>query len=569
MSDELSAAYHDLLDGTYDCVDRIVLNAYDPLGASPGGFRTWWRRLHGGSDADLDTAHLMRLAGRFSRRVRAFAQAHGIPVVDCAPGDRKHELAEAHLREHPDARGLFLILVARAVAPVWEVERSASGTLRNLAKKSAYVNHYSFHIVDPEWGHLTIKMSGHPPFGAQVIVNGHEYVAAQGARQGVVFAKEGNCFTQVAGTAELARVADTLSEARIVGRLSQLCDRWIYTTCLCFGLGLAEQERSGFRYAYSVYQVEYSRNLLFKVGGQMEQVFQDLVDRNRARLDLPQIRTIFGTEHRHVRARPEQRASDQGASRVAVVLERPVHSLTVFKLHFGRLTLKGYTKGEHVLRFEAIVHNTKALGCGRVIAKFPAIVARLKGVLDRALDTFAWLDRAFISDDLLERLPVPSRVGNTRVGGVDIGAPRMRLVLEAVMALALAPHGFTAGELAHQVQAMGGPTMRDYDARRAAYDVKKLRGKDLIAKVAQSRRYQVLADGLRSITALVVLRERVLKPLLATVVHPPGNDPTRPKQGRKPKHWRALDDHYQTLRITMHALLNDLHVAHPSAICCR
>jgi hypothetical protein len=26
---------------------------------------------------------------------------------------------------------------------------------------------------------MTIKMSGHPPFGAQVILNGHEYVATQ------------------------------------------------------------------------------------------------------------------------------------------------------------------------------------------------------------------------------------------------------------------------------------------------------------------------------------------------------------------------------------------------------
>jgi hypothetical protein len=34
-----------------------------------------------------------------------------------------------------------------------------------------------FHIMDPAWGHMVIKMSGHPPFGAQVILNGHEYVA--------------------------------------------------------------------------------------------------------------------------------------------------------------------------------------------------------------------------------------------------------------------------------------------------------------------------------------------------------------------------------------------------------
>lgn len=54
------------------------------------------------------------------------------------------------------------------------MERTPNGTLRNLTKQKAYVNHYSFHILDPDWGHLTIKMSGHPPFGAQIILNGHE-----------------------------------------------------------------------------------------------------------------------------------------------------------------------------------------------------------------------------------------------------------------------------------------------------------------------------------------------------------------------------------------------------------
>ena len=83
MVDEFSERYGDLLTGSYDCVDRIVLNAYFPLGHNPGGFRTWWRRWHGDGDAVLDNTHLMRLAGRFARRVRASAEAHGIPVIDC------------------------------------------------------------------------------------------------------------------------------------------------------------------------------------------------------------------------------------------------------------------------------------------------------------------------------------------------------------------------------------------------------------------------------------------------------------------------------------------------------
>ena len=79
VADDFAERYGDLLTGSYDCVDRIVLNAYYPLGHSPGGFRVWWRRWHDDSDADLDDAHLMRLAGRFARRVRAWAKANGVP----------------------------------------------------------------------------------------------------------------------------------------------------------------------------------------------------------------------------------------------------------------------------------------------------------------------------------------------------------------------------------------------------------------------------------------------------------------------------------------------------------
>ncbi len=138
--------------------------------------------------------HLMRLAGRFARRVRAYAAANGISVIDCVRGVRKHLIAGEYLRTHSVGPGVFLILVARAPATVWDVRRSADGrVIGNIAKKISHVNHYSCHIMDPRWGHLTVKMSGHPPFGAQVILNGHEYVAAAAQAAGIGFAKEGNC----------------------------------------------------------------------------------------------------------------------------------------------------------------------------------------------------------------------------------------------------------------------------------------------------------------------------------------------------------------------------------------
>lgn len=170
MSDRLSTLYQDVVAGSYDCVDRILLNGYFGLGHSAGGFRVWWRQLRG-SDQTLDQTHLMRLAGRFSRRLRGYARAHGIPVVDCRPGEDQHQMAEEYLEKTKISPGVFLILVGRAQAPVWDVNPYHH---LEWKKPMPFVNHYSFPILDPDWGQGTIKICGHPPFSAQIILNGHE-----------------------------------------------------------------------------------------------------------------------------------------------------------------------------------------------------------------------------------------------------------------------------------------------------------------------------------------------------------------------------------------------------------
>jgi hypothetical protein len=543
MLDEYSEYYADLLENTYDCVDRIVLNAYFRLGQRAGGFRTWWRQLEG-SDDNLDNAHLMRMAGRFSRRVCAHAKAQGIPLLDCEAGERKHEIAEEYLPREANFTGVFLILVVRAPAPVWDVQCSKSGNIVNLARKYPYVNHYSFHLLDPDWGHVTIKMSGPPPFGAQILLNGPEYVACQARKEGRLFSKEGNCFTQISDPTRLAHIADTLSSTDSRGRLSQVCERWIYSACLCFGLDLAEQEKTHFHYDYSIYQEEYSRNLLFWRGRELEQVLQGTIDRTRSLLDIKTLKTIFGTKQRpsHLQHKKDPRCE--------VALERPAYDLTVFKLHFGKITAKMYTQGACVLRIQVIVHNTKALPCGRSLPKFSEIVLRLKEILNRFLNALRCIDIASLSDNRLEDWHKPSQVGQTRLGGVNINQPRMQAVLQAVIALSVTPHGFQSADLAAQVQEnIAGP----YTPHQAAYDLKKLRRKSLVHKIENSRRYEPVPEGLREMTALLVLREKVIKPVLA------GAGKTR--RGPKPKYQSQIDLHYANLQNEMHLLFQTIGIA--------
>jgi len=107
-------------------VDRIVLNAVFPLGHSLAGFRFWWRRWHDGTDDNLDNTHLMRLAGRFARRVKAWGLANDVPVIFCTGRQHKHLIAEAYRAAHAITRpGVFLVPVARPPATVFKVSRSA------------------------------------------------------------------------------------------------------------------------------------------------------------------------------------------------------------------------------------------------------------------------------------------------------------------------------------------------------------------------------------------------------------------------------------------------------------
>ncbi len=168
--------------------------------------------------------------------------------------------------------------------------------------------------------------------------------------------------------------------------------------------------------------LEFSRNLLFKSGRIMDQVFHNVIDRTRGPLDIKTVKTIFGYKHRPFKCRGKSFKCGRKSKppRFEVVVEKPVYNLTVFKVHFGKITIRMYSKGEHVLRIEVVVHNTKALGCGKVIERFGRIVDSLKAILERFLSVLRSVDVSFIDIGKLESWPLGSKVGSAKVGGVDI-----------------------------------------------------------------------------------------------------------------------------------------------------
>ena len=104
---------------------------------------------------------------------------------------------------------------------------------------------------------------------------------------------------------------------------------------------------------------------------------------------------------------------------------------------------------------------------------------------------------------------------------------------------------------------MTGTSSTAYSIRQAAYDLRKIRGKQLLDKPARSRRYHVPPQAARTIAALLTLRDQVIAPILAAV--------RGPRMGRKPAHWTRVDRDYERIRIDMQTLFNDLAIDTPLA----
>jgi hypothetical protein len=201
----------------------------------------------------------------------------------------------------------------------------------------------------------------------------------------------------------------------------------------------------------------------------------------------------------------------------------------------------------------AIVHNTKELGCGRLLERFPNIVTRLQQILERFLGNLYCMDAAFVSDNTLDELSQPSQVGSTPVGGMDVNQPRMRAVLSAALALALFTRRIYHGRIrrCHTINAQSSGC-------RLQTPASSVRPQETAGPKPREPGRKIPPLSCSAIRhshhgSMLLLREKVLRPILSAVRH---QNPTA-----KPVNHAEIDQHYQALRQAMQTLLNDLCIA--------
>jgi len=524
-------AYQNLLDGVYRSFDRIVIGSYFIMLHTPGGLITWFRRLH--PNKPLDKNQLMRFACRFGRRTRAFAKANHIPIIYPEKDARKHEVAQTYLRDFKKEQGIFLIMVGREMAWVYESYPPSTKpeTLhRHLEAHMRLVNYYYFHIRDKNWGHVTIGISPHPPFAAKIILNGHEWLAQRAERRGLTYQKLDNCLIDITDGKPLQELADTLSE----GHLLDVCRRWMSRVMM--SLTTKEIKTSGIAREFYFMQAEYAHNMLFRQPRHLQWVYQAMIDNTRQRLRPGTINTVFGKDRRGVKVKS-----------MSLRIENPEYDLTTVNLWLGKNRVKTYDKGERVLRTEVTINHPRVLGLKKSLSALPKYRQRMEQMITAYHNTLQAADQCRLPHEALESLQAPTIQSNIRIPGIQLTHRRLMTVLGTAVALAKQPDGFTAAELYAQV--IERLPAQTYTKSQLSYDLRKLKAKGLIEKISRRQQYRFPTTGLQKAVGLLIFRDEILQPVLATA---PITSTSRPIQ-----ELGYREQLYRNIQINLEALCVD------------
>jgi hypothetical protein len=112
-----------------------------------------------------------------------------------------------------------------------------------------------------------------------------------------------------------------------------------------------------------------------------------------------------------------------------------------------------------------------------------------------------------------------------------------------------AGNSFTTADIHHQVVKALGCSAEQYSLASLRYDLSKLRAKGLVAKLPNSRRYQLLPHGYSICLIFLKLFERVYAPLTAGLLSPISADNRldREKQSQLDRLYQRVVDDLDTL----------------------
>jgi hypothetical protein len=489
-----------LLALIYHCFDRIVILGHVPLLTRPENIVHFFRDVHG--VGALSKEVLRQRTTEYHAWVEAFARNHQIPIEWAEKGVRKEDYVRPRLRqiERRQRFGVYFILKSMEVGANFRVAvpkySTADPDYRIVAKQRSRYTHYYFYIRDPVLGPIALCVGSFLPFSITYYLNGHHFIEQQLRRAGIEFRKDDNAFLWVADAQALQAAADALSARLIRTRL----EYW----SLIVGPKFSKKDRQAInlgRY-YSIQQVEYCRNLIFRRNFPIHKLFERSCDLGLLRLSADRIAQVFGWRlHRRI------------GGKLSSVLERTDHGHHVLRAYAKNAVMRMYEKFSTFLRLEALSNNLKDFGLNKGLDNLDKVRRALGAVTERFAALEAQALDVHVDFPVFQRLALPIPTGKHKIPGIKLHDTRMLRLMEVLLHHGTKVLGWPASDVHQAILSSFALTVQSYTLTQLRYDLRKMKAHGLLERDGRRYAYRLTAKGTRAALLFVLFHQRVCGPL--------------------------------------------------------
>ena len=489
-----------LLVFVYHCFDRIVIQGHLPLLSREGQIVYFFRDVRG--EYPITQKVLQQRTNVYRAWVDAYARNHNIPVERAKKGVSKEDHVRPYLArmETQNRHGVYFIFQSmeqgscfQSLPPKYPTDDPHYRIIRRDRK---LYTHLYFYIRDEVLGPMAMCVGTYLPFLIFYYVNGHHYIENELKRAKVAYRKDDNAFLWVADPEALQSAADRLSEEILRKRL----DYWT----LALGPKFSEKERARVKLYrdYSINQVEYCRNFIFKRNAPIHKIFERSCEMGLLNLTADKVAQIFGfRKHKRLRGK------------LHTMLEQIDHGHHVLRAYAKDAVARMYEKFSTFLRVELCVNRMKDLGLNKGLEN----LKRLREVLTKATDRFADFEaqalNVHVDFPLFQRLALPVTVGKTKVPGIKIHDTRLLRLMEALLQQGTQIDGWRTAEIHQRITTAFGLAPGVYSLTQLRYDIRKRKAHGLLERQGRRYCYGLTDKGVRVALMFVLFHKRVCGPL--------------------------------------------------------
>lgn len=498
--------FGNLLVFVYHCFDRIVINGYLSGLSRPEQVVHFVREVLGIPVVSKEV--LSERTNHYQKWVEAYARNHGIPIEWAGKGVRKEDYVMPALRrmEKKGTYGVYFIFKSMEQGRTFRISVPKYPTKdphhRILSNQTSRFTHYYFYIRDEVLGPIIVRVASFFPFHATYWINGHSFIERELERAAIGFRKNDNAFLAVDDVTALQAAADRLSPKIIRKQL----DYWTFL----LGPKFSKRERSQMNLSrfYSMAQIEYCRNFIFKRPFPIHKIFERSCELGLWRLTAHRISEIFGT-----------RLNKRLRGKLATVIEQIEHGHHVFRAYWKNGFLKQYEKFSRFLRNELCSNNLRDFGLKKGLDHLDAVRKRFQIITDRFAGFQAQCLNVHVDFPLLQRLALPITIGAVRYPGIKIHDTRIIRLLEVLLHGGNSVGGWTAKQIHEAVLTTFQLSPETYRLNQLRYDLRKLKGHGLLQRDGHHYSYLLTTKGVQVALLFLFFHKRLCGPLANSRFH--------------------------------------------------